>query len=155
MEPYANNKDARYRYNILEKLEAGIVLAGSEVKAIKTGKSNLKGSYISFRKGEAFLVKAFIGRYLPSGKNGLYDAERPRKLLLNKRELSHLLGKAKEKGLTIVPLDLYSKRGIIKVTIAVARGKTLFDKREVIRERELGRKLRKLVKEQYRRSNAS
>lgn len=144
------NKSAHYGFTILKTFEAGLVLTGPEVKSMKKGRANLKGSFIIFRGEEAFLMHAHISRYAPAGPQPGYDPERPRKLLLTKKELRYLRGKAHEKGLTILPLRVYSKRSFLKLTIGVARGKSQHDKRESIKERELARTLHRVVKEQYR-----
>ena len=151
-----SNKQAYFKYEILKTYEAGLVLSGPEVKSMKKGRAHLKGAYISFRPSmrgkdeEAYLVNAHISRYAPAGLQPDYDPTRPRKLLLTKKELSHLRGKAQEKGLTILPLKVYTKRGFLKLTIGVARGKSLHDKREAIKEKDVARTLRRKVKEQYR-----
>lgn len=144
------NKDAFYRFIILETFEAGLVLSGPEVKSLKNKHGNLKGSYISFKNGEAYLVNAHISKYKPAGHQVDYNPERPRKLLLNKKEIKYLLGKSAQKGLTIIPIKVYTKRDFLKVTIVIARGKKIHDKRASIKEKELQRRLKKVTKEQYR-----
>lgn len=143
------NKNAIFNYDILEKFEAGLVLTGAEVKSVKNKNANLKGSYISFKNGEAYLVNAHISRYPPAGKQPHYEPARARKLLLTKKELKYLSGKTNEKGLTIIPLSVYTKRGFLKLIIGIARGKTGRDKRQVIKQRELARELRRATKAQY------
>ena len=150
------NKNAHFKYEILKTYEAGLVLTGPEVKSMKLGRAHLKGAYISFRPSErgkdeeAYLVHAHISRYAPAGLQPDYNPTRDRKLLLTKKQLSHLRGKAQEKGLTILPLKVYTKRGFLKLTIGIARGKTLHDKRESIKEKDVARRLHRRVKEQYR-----
>lgn len=140
----AANKRAYYDYEILEKLEAGVVLSGQEVKSAKHGNINLAGSYIIIRGGEAYLVGTHIAKYKFAGRLKDYDPQRTRKLLLKKKELSYLAGKSNEKRLTILPLSVYTtSRGRIKLEIGIGRGKKKFEKREMIKEREVGRKIRK------------
>ena len=156
MPDLVTNKAAYYGFDILKTYEAGLVLSGPEVKSLKKGRANLKGSYISFKPGaaskneEAYLVHAHISRYAPAGPQPDYNPNRPRKLLLTKKELRYLRGKTDEKGLTILPLKVYTKRGFLKLTIGVARGKSQHDKRESIKKRELARTLHRVVKQQYR-----
>lgn len=134
----ASNKKAFHEYFVLQKFEAGLALTGTEVKSLREGKANLKDSYVNFTKGEAFLYSAHISPYTHGNREN-HDPERPRKLLLHRRELDKLFGQLVEKGLTIVPLRLYFKKGKVKVEIAVVRGKKLFDKRETTKKRELDR----------------
>jgi len=141
----ADNRKARHDYHVLETFEAGLVLSGTEVKAIREGRANLRDSYCRLEGGEAFLLGAHIGQYSHSGY-AVHDPERPRKLLLNRSELNKLLGKTTERGLTIVPLRMFFKGARVKVTIALARGKKTFDKRETIRRREIDRETRAAVK---------
>src|SRR3990167_5417092 len=108
------NKRAKYDYEILETFEAGLVLAGYEVKAIKTGKASLRGAYVILRDHEAYLINAHISAYQPANTPQNYDPERPRKLLLTLKELKSLIGKTKQKGLTLVPIKMYTTRGRIK-----------------------------------------
>ncbi|MCF7820184.1 MAG: SsrA-binding protein SmpB [Candidatus Pacebacteria bacterium] len=156
MPTIALNRQARHNFEILETYEAGIVLKGYEVKAIKTGLVNLKGSYISLKKDEEtkelapYLVKAHVGRYKPAGDIEDYSAERDRKLLLTRKEIGYLLGKSQEAGLTLVPLKLYTKHSFIKLEIGLVRGKKQYDKREDIKKRELDRRFRALKKEKFR-----
>jgi len=134
----ASNRKAYHDYFVLQKLEAGIALTGTEVKSLRDGKANLKDSYVNFQHGEAYLFGAHISPY-SHGNRENHDPERPRKLLLHRREIDKLLGQVVEKGLTIVPLRLYFKKGKVKTEIAVVRGKKLFDKREAEKRRELDR----------------
>lgn len=146
MDDLASNDRARYDYDLLEKLEAGLVLDGPEVKSAKTGHLKLKGAHVTFARGEAMLVGAHIARYPKAGPQPDYDPERSRKLLLHKRQLERLKGKREEEGLTIVPLRAYMVRGRIKIEIAVARGKKQFEKRESIKKRDLDRQVRSALK---------
>lgn len=131
----AVNRRARHEYHIDETVEAGIVLAGSEVKSLRQGKANLNDCYARFDKGEAWLLNLHISPYGPSSQFG-HEPTRTRKLLLHAREIERLMGKVKERGCTLIPLRLYFKNGRAKVEIALARGKKLHDKRESIKERE-------------------
>jgi len=131
----ASNKKALHDYFVLQKLEAGIELTGTEVKSLKDGKANLKDSYVGFDRGEAYLLATHISPYT-HGNLQNHDPERKRKLLLHKREIEKLHAQVMEKGLTVVPLRLYLKKGRVKVEIAVVRGKKLYDKRESEKRRE-------------------
>jgi SsrA-binding protein len=143
--PIADNRKAGFDYHILETFEAGLVLTGTEVKAIREGRVNLRDSYCRLERAEAFLFNAHIGQYSHGGYAS-HDPLRSRKLLLNRAELNKLLGKTTEKGLTIVPLRMYFKKGRVKVAIALAKGKKSYDKRETIRRREADRETRAAVK---------
>ncbi len=142
----SENRKARFNYSILETFEAGMVLAGREVKSIKLGRMSLSGCYVVLREGEAFLVGANIPPYQPENALSDYNPNRERKLLLNKKEIRYLTGKIKEKGLTLVPLKVYTKKAIIKLEFGVAKGKKTKDKRESIKkkdiERETGRRFK-------------
>lgn len=142
----ATNKKALYDYEILEKFEAGIVLAGHEVKSIKTGHINLKGSYVTIKAGEVWLINAHISKYKMAGKLLDYEPTRPRKLLLHKKEIKRLTGKLSEKGLTLIPLSVYTKRNQIKVEFGIGKGKKKVDKRESIKKREINRELKRIAK---------
>jgi len=142
----ATNDRARYDYELLDKLEAGLVLTGQETKSAKTGHLKLKGAHVAFTGGEAVLVGAHIARYPKAGPLPDYDPERTRTLLLHKRELQKLRAKREEQGLTIVPLRAYMKAGRIKIEIAVARGKKQYEKRETIKKRDLDRQVRGALK---------
>lgn len=138
----ADNKKARFNYQILETYEAGLVLMGSEVKSIRAGNISLRESYISFKNLEAFLQGANIQPYKSSSYNN-HEPERLRKLLLNKAELNKIRGKLDEKGLTAVPLKMYFKDGRVKLEIGLGKGKKLHDKRESIKSKDIERQLRK------------
>ncbi len=142
----AENKKALFDYEILEKLEAGLVLTGYETKAIKSGNMSLKGAYVVFQNTTPYLINAHIGLYKPAGKIPDYDPERSRKLLLKKSEMRYLRGKFEEKGLTIVPLKVYTKNRFIKVEIGIGRGKKLFDKRETIKKRDTKKEIQRTLK---------
>lgn len=135
------NRKAYHDYDILNTLEAGIALKGSEIKSIRLGGANIRQAYARVEKGEMWLYNANIARYEPSGHQG-HEAARPRKLLLHRRQIDNWAGLMQEKSLTILPLKLYLKRGMAKVELGLARGRKLYDKREKIRERDLERELR-------------
>ncbi|NWF88009.1 MAG: SsrA-binding protein SmpB [Ignavibacteriaceae bacterium] len=132
------NRKARHEYFILQSFEAGIVLSGTEVKALRQGKANLVDSYASVDKGEVWLHSANISVYEQGNINN-HEPTRLRKLLLNKSEIRKLIGKVKEKGLTLIPLRLYFKNGKVKVELAVVKGKKVYDKRESIAKRDFQR----------------
>jgi len=141
----ASNKKAYHDYFILDKLEAGISLVGTEVKSAREGRVNLKDSYALVKEGEAFLLNCHISPY-SHGNRENHDPTRTRKLLLHHKEIRKLTGKTQEKGLTVVPLRMYFKRGKIKVELGVARGKKLFDKRESERRKDMDREAKAAVK---------
>ena len=141
----ATNRRARFEYEILDTWEAGIVLLGPEVKALRTGKANLSDAYATVRRGEAYLVNAHISPYDKAGRDNA-DPRRERKLLLHRREIGKLQGAVAEKGLTLVPLKLYFKDGRAKVELGLARGKRRHDKRETIRRREQEREMQRAVR---------
>lgn len=132
------NRKAKHEYAILQTFEAGVVLKGTEVKSLRQGKANLVDSYANIKGGEIFLVGAHISVY-DQGNINNHEPTRTRKLLLNKREIRKLIGKVKEKGLTLIPLKLYFKNGKVKVELALAKGKKVYDKRETIAKRDLKR----------------
>ena len=150
MKIITKNKTAYFQYSILEEFEAGISLIGHEVKAIKTGRINIKGSYASIRNGEMFLIGAAIPPYQAKNTSKNYDENRDRKLLLKKKEIQYLADKIEKKGLTIVPLKVYSVRGKVKIGIGLAKGKKEFDKRakikKVVTEREMQRQVKEFNK---------
>jgi SsrA-binding protein len=145
MSVYADNSKARFDYEILQKLTAGIELAGLEVKAVRAGKMNLRGSYVSVRGGEAFLLGAEVAPYQPNNTPSEYDAVRARKLLITKKELEELALAESTKGLTIVPLSVYNKGRFLKLDLAIARGKKKFDKRQAIKKRDTERDLKRTL----------
>jgi SsrA-binding protein len=132
------NRKARHEYTIIQTYEAGIVLQGTEVKSLRLGKANLVDSYANLKNGEVWLVSAHISVYEQGNINN-HEPTRTRKLLLNKSEIRKLIGKVKEKGLTLIPLRLYFKNGKAKVELALAKGKKVYDKRESIAKRDLQR----------------
>jgi SsrA-binding protein len=134
------NRRARHDYFIEETIEAGLVLSGSEVKSLRAGKAQLKDSHARISGGEMWLVNAHISEYLPSAQFG-HEPTRARKLLLHKREIARLMGKVRERGLTLIPLRLYFKHGRAKVELGLARGKKLYDKRESIKARDVQREM--------------
>lgn len=151
MKILALNKKASFDYQILETYEAGLVLFGYEVKAVRAKQVSLKGSYISFKTNaknntEAYLISSHISLYQAAGKRDDYDPERPRKLLLKKRELDYLVGKKQEQGLTLIPIKLYTKNSFIKLEIALAKGKKAFDKREDLKKKDAEKHIKTLMK---------
>jgi len=147
------NKKAFFDYEILDNWECGLVLTGMEVKSIKNGQMNLKGSYVTIKnnpKTELYLFNANIPVYAKSNSNDFldYDPRRSRKLLLHRKEINRIIGKIKTKGLTIVPLKVYNKNNKIKVEIGLAKGKKLYEKKEKIKERDVKRKINRILKTQ-------
>ena len=143
-----HNKQALWNYEPLEKLEAGMVLFGPEVKSLKQKRVDLKGSYITIKDNAAWLIGAHIAPYGPAaGVQKKYEPKRQRKLLLTKKELDSLRGNLTQKGLTIVPLRIYTTRGLIKLQLAVVKGKKEFDKRTTIKKRDIDRDVKRTLKE--------
>ena len=141
----ASNRKARFNYTILETYETGIVLTGGEVKSARDGKVELKDGYVKIENGEAFLHNVNIASYkFSAGFEKDYSPEKPRKLLLHKREITKLQNKTSERGFSLVPLEVYFKDGRLKVEIGVAKGKKIYDKRESIKKREVEREIRRL-----------
>ena len=136
----ATNRQASYRYNLLERFEAGLVLTGTEVKSLREGNAQLKDAYATVRDGEVWLVGLYIAPYAAAARDN-HDPERTRKLLLHRGEIERLVGRSQERGLTMVPTRIYfsGPRSRAKVEIALARGKDLYDKRQTIRKREMAR----------------
>ncbi len=149
--PLASNRRVRHDYHVLETLEAGLVLSGTEVKAARMGRVQLKDSFVELRNGQAYLVGAHISPY-SHGNRENHEPEQPRKLLLGKREIERLQSKSQGKGLTIVPLEVYLKGNWIKVSIALAQGKKEYDKREAEKKRELEQEMRQALAERGRRA---
>jgi SsrA-binding protein len=139
------NRKARYEYEILQVYEAGIVLQGTEVKALREGKANLVDSYGLLKDNEVWLIGAHISEYTQGNINN-HDPTRTRKLLMNRSEIRKLIGKVKEKGLTLVPLRIYFKKGRVKIEIALAKGKKVHDKRETIAKRDFNRDQERKIK---------
>jgi SsrA-binding protein len=146
MKTLAENRKARFDYQILETFEAGIVLEGHEVKSIKLGRAGLSGSYVIIKNEEVFLLNANVSPYQPKNTPSNYDRTRNRKLLLNKKEIKYLNGKSQQKGLTLVPLRLYTRKGKIKLEFGVARGTKRFDKKEIIRKKDIEREIDRELK---------
>ncbi len=139
------NRKARHEYHILQTYEAGIALVGTEVKACRQNKANLTDSYARVKNGEVWLIGAYIGHY-EQGNRFNHDPHRDRKLLLNKREIRKLDKIVKEKGVTLIPLRMYFTRGKVKVELAVAKGKKVYDKRETIAKRDQQREMERKFK---------
>lgn len=146
MPSYARNKKAFHNYSIEDSLEAGLVLSGHEVKSIRAGSVSLDGAYVTVRGGEAFLRNAYIGKYKQASNLDSYDESRERKLLLHKNEIIRLTDQTKGKGLTLVPLELYTSKKRIKLKIGVAKGKKQYDKRDSIKKKETGRRIDRAIK---------
>ncbi|MDR9401985.1 MAG: SsrA-binding protein SmpB [Halothece sp. Uz-M2-17] len=142
----AENRKARFLYEILETYEAGIQLIGTEVKSIRAGRVNLQDGYAIIRKGEVWLINVNISPYEGSGAYFNHEPKRSRKLLLHRQEISKLIGKTEQKGLTLVPLKMYLKKGIVKLQIGLGKGKKLHDKRETIKRREDQKEMQRVVK---------
>lgn len=147
MMSYAENRKARFDYEILEKYEAGIELLGTEVKTVRDGRMSLEGAFSIVRGGECFLINSNIPPYQPKNADKDYDPLRNRKLLLTKKEIAELAGTEKNKALTIVPISVYNKGRKIKVEIALVKGKKKHDKRESIKKRDVERDIRRTLKE--------
>lgn len=147
----AVNRKARHDYHIEESYEAGIVLTGSEIKSVRAGRVNLRGSYARVQNDEVYLHEAHISPYEQSGTHFNHEPKRPRKLLLTRREISRLLGRVQEKGLTLVPLRVYFRGRYAKLELGVARGKKQYDKREDIAKRDAQREISRAMKKQLQR----
>ncbi|OKH26056.1 SsrA-binding protein [Hydrococcus rivularis NIES-593] len=142
----SDNRQARFLYEILETYEAGIELLGTEVKSIRAGKVNLRDGYALIRNGEAWLINVHISPYEASGQYFNHDPRRTRKLLLHRKEISKLIGQVEQKGLTLVPLKMYFKGSLVKVSLGLGRGKKLHDKRETLKRRQDEREMARLLK---------
>ncbi|HEV3072528.1 MAG TPA: SsrA-binding protein SmpB [Solirubrobacteraceae bacterium] len=145
----ASNRYARYRYELLEKLECGVELQGTEVKALRESGAQLKDGYVNVREGELWLHSVHIPPYAPASREN-HEPERPRRLLAHRREIDRLMGQVKERGFTLVPTRIYFAGGRAKVEIALARGKDLYDKRQTLKERESKRDMERGVREARR-----
>ena len=143
----ATNRQAAFRFNLLERLEAGIVLQGSEVKSLRNGSVQLKDAYAEVQDGEVWLRNMHIAPYDPAREN--HDPERPRKLLLHRREIERLVGQTAEKGQTLVPTRVYFSGSRAKVELALAKGKDMYDKRRAIKERDTKREIDRALSERY------
>jgi len=146
MPALATNPRAKFDYHIIETYEAGLVLSGFEAKAVKNNRLTLKGSYVTIKNREAFLINAQIMPYQPKNTPADYDPSRTRKLLLHKKEIKSLIGRIKEKGLTLTPISVYTKRNRGKLEFGLGRGKKKVDKREKIKKRESDRKMERALK---------
>jgi SsrA-binding protein len=146
MTTIAINKRANFDYALTDKYEAGLVLTGAEVKSIKTGHLSLKGSFVTFKGSELYLTNADIPTYKFARKSDHYDSKKSRKLLVKKSEIKSLLGKVKVKGLTLVPIRVYTKKRLIKLEFGVGRGKKEYDKREDIRKKDSARNMKRLMR---------
>jgi len=150
----ATNRRARYEYEVLDKLECGIMLIGPEVKSLRAGRANLGDAYAFIRRGELFLEKPHISAYEPATRANA-DPQRSRKLLAHRREIARLEGRVHERGLTLVPLRLYfDEKGRVKVELALARGKHRYDKRETIKRREADRDAQRAMRGRATRGRA-
>ena len=144
----ASNRQAGFRYNLLERFECGMVLEGTEVKSLRDGGAQLKDSYAAIRDGEVWLFGVYIAPYGPASREN-HEPERPRKLLLHRREIERLIGSTHERGLTLVPTRIYfqGERSRAKVEIAIAKGKDLYDKRQSIKTRDMQREVQRELRE--------
>lgn len=140
----ATNRYAAYRYNLLDRWEAGVMLTGTEVKSLRTGQATMKDAYAAVRDGEVWLHNMHIPPYQPASREN-HEPERPRKLLLKRKEIEKLIGSTAEKGLTVVPTRVYFKGPYAKVEIALARGKDLYDKRRAIKDRDQKRDIERAM----------
>lgn len=148
MKTVAINRRASFDYTFIETYEAGLVLSGQEVKSVKNGGVSLKGSFITFSRGEAFLTNAHISPYKYASIPDSYDPTQPRKILLKKSEIHKILGKKQSLGLTVVPLKIYTgRRGLIKIHIAIARGKKQYDKRQDIKTKDYKRRIQRNLRD--------
>jgi SsrA-binding protein len=145
----ASNRYASYRYELIERIECGAVLQGTEVKALRTSGAQLKDGYAAIRDGELWLHSVHIPPYQPASREN-HDPERPRKLLLHRSEIERITGRVSERGLTLVPTRVYFKGAHAKVEIALARGKDLYDKRQTLRERDSKREVERGIREARR-----
>ena len=145
MADVATNRQASYRYHLLDRWEAGLMLTGTEVKSLREGKVQLKDGYAAVKDGEVWLHNVHIPPYGPAARAN-HDPERDRKLLLHRREIDRLVGRIRERGLTVVPTRLYFSNGRAKVEIALARGKDVGDKRQAIKEREMRREMERAAR---------
>jgi SsrA-binding protein len=145
MPDIATNRQARHRYHFLETWEAGLVLTGTEVKSLREGKAQIKDGYASVRDGEVWLHNVHIPPYGPASREN-HEPERSRKLLMHRREIERLIGKTREKGLTLVPTRIYFRDGRAKVEVALAKGKDVGDKRQTIKEREMKREMERAIR---------
>jgi SsrA-binding protein len=146
---YATNRRALHEYTILETLEVGIALTGTEIKSVRAGRVNLREAYARVERGELWLHNAHISPYQAGGAWSQHEPTRPRKLLAHTREIGRLAGRASETGVTLVPLRMYDRRGHVKIELAVARGKRSYDKRAALAERDARREIERAVKRDF------
>ncbi len=146
MEILSENKKAGFEYEFLEKFEAGLVLTGLEVKSIRLGRMNINSAYVVARGNESHLLNSHVPAFQPNNTPADYEPDRSRKLLLKSSEIKYLLGKTQQKGLTLVPIKVYTKNGKIKLEFALAKGKKLYDKREALRKRDEKREIARSLK---------
>ena len=149
IKPIAKNPSARHNYDIIDTLEAGIVLYGTEIKSIRNGRVNLKDSYAAVSNGEVYIYSMHISPY-ENGNIFNKDPLRTRKLLLNKREINKLIGLLQQKGYTLVPISLYFKNSIVKVELGIGKGKKLYDKREDMKKKDSEMYIKKHMKQNYK-----
>ncbi len=149
MKGFAINKHGLWNYEILEEFETGLVLTGAEAKSIRTGKINLKESFATVKNNEIWLTNTHISPYLPAN-NKNYKPTRPRKLLLSRAEIERIIGKSQEKGMTLVPIKVYDKKGKIKLLLGIGKGKKKHDKREILRRRDIDREAKRDLKEKLK-----
>ncbi|QKD81464.1 SsrA-binding protein SmpB [Thermoleptolyngbya sichuanensis A183] len=142
----AENRQARFEYEILETFEAGIELVGTEVKSVRAGKANLRDGFALIRNGEVWLHNVHISPHDTASQYFNHDPRRTRKLLMHRQEIRKLIGKVEQQGLTLVPLKMYLKRGWVKVSLALARGKKLHDKREDLKQKQAKREMQRAMK---------
>src|SRR3989338_7048556 len=145
MEIIAKNRKAYFQYEILEKIEAGVVITGREVKSIRNRDVSINESFAHLNNGEIFVYEMHVGQY-KQGNRQNHEPKRIRKLLLHKREIAKIAGKIKQKGYTMIPLSLYFKEGVVKVELALVRGKTKIDKREDIKKRDIDREIQRAMR---------
>jgi SsrA-binding protein len=145
MKDIATNRQARFRYHFLETWEVGLVLTGTEVKSLREGKAQIKDGYATVRDGEVWLHNVHIPPYAPASREN-HEPERSRKVLMHRREIERLIGKTREKGLTLVPTRLYFRDGRAKAEIALAKGKDVGDKRQTIKDREMKREMERAIR---------
>tara|TARA_B100001123_G_C14675425_1_gene775226 strand:- start:78 stop:521 length:444 start_codon:yes stop_codon:yes gene_type:complete len=147
MPTLARNKKASFDYDFVKEIEGGLVLTGAEVKAVRQGHIQLKGSYLTVQNGELYLKNAYIAKYAPAGSQEGYDPYRIRKVLVHRKELAIIAEKKSSEGLTIVPVSVYTKGNFIKLGFAIARGKKKHEKRDSIKKRDIERQMRTAMKE--------
>jgi SsrA-binding protein len=146
MPSFATNREAHHSYQIDETIEAGLALSGPEVKAVKAGNCSLKGAYASIRNSQLFILNMHIGRYQPAAQHNPSDPTRSRRLLVHRSDIDRLIGKMHSQGMSLIPLSVYSKGGLLKVELGLGRGKKAYDKRASIKKRETDRKIARAMR---------